>query len=54
MTGPDDLTQPVRLRLKLRMVDETADETCGLVWAHCQTSDAVMGMAKRSKTPDRE
>jgi hypothetical protein len=48
VAGPDDLTQAVGLRLKLRMAKETADETCCLVWAHCQTNDAVMRMAKRA------
>ncbi len=47
VAGPNDLTQPVRLCLKLRMAEETADETCCLVCAHGQTNDAVMGMAKR-------
>ncbi len=47
VAGPDDPTQPVCLRLKLWMAEETADETCCLVCAHGQTNDAVMGMAKR-------
>jgi len=48
VAGPNDLTQPVRLCLKLRMADETADETRGLVDVHRQANDAVMGMAKRA------
>jgi hypothetical protein len=48
VAGPNDLSQPVRLSLKLRMAEDTADETCGLVRAHCPTNDAIMGMAKRA------
>jgi len=48
VAGPNDLTQPVGLGLKLRMAEEPADETRCLVRAHCQTNDAVMGMAKRA------
>src|SRR5208337_2050248 len=48
VAGPNDLAHPVGLCLKLRMAEETADETCCLVWAHCQTNDAVMRMAKRA------
>jgi hypothetical protein len=46
MADPNDLAQPVRLGLKQGMAEETADETCCLVRAYCQTNDAVMGMAK--------
>jgi len=49
LAGPNDFTQAIRLRLKLRMVEETADEACCLVWGHCQTNDAVMDMAKRAR-----
>jgi len=45
VAGPNDLSQPVRLSLKLRMAEDTADETCGLVRAHGHTNDAIMGMA---------
>ena len=48
MAGPNDLTRPVRLGSKLRMAEDTTDETCCVVWAHCQANDAVMGMAKRA------
>ncbi|MGD0223254.1 MAG: hypothetical protein ABSF71_13020 [Terriglobia bacterium] len=31
VAGPNDFAQAIRLRLKLRMAEETADETCCLV-----------------------
>ena len=46
VASPDDLAHPDGLGLELRMAEKATDKTCGFVWAHCQTNDAVVGMAK--------
>ena len=42
----DDASTSAGLGVKLGMMEEAANETCGFILAHCQTNQAIPGMTK--------